>query len=162
MQSNKVQSILSVLRFLFTVVFYVSLDCVVLQCFEQSPYNLIPYVSIYPDISNIESSHRPQTKAKNISLASGSGRQPPEATCRDLWMEVVLKLVAVALVKVPQRMSMWVGRQIISFDIIWHELIQFFSRLVKPMASNQSLTVLLFLDIVYDTYHIALTQHQVE
>lgn len=42
MQSNKVQSIVSVLRFLFTVVFYLSMDCLVLQCFEQSPHNLIP------------------------------------------------------------------------------------------------------------------------
>lgn len=40
------------------------------------------------------------------------------------------------------------------FGMNWY----IFSRLVKQMASNQSQTVLLlFLDIVYDTYHIALT-----
>ena len=59
--------LVSVMRFLFTVVFYVSMDCVVLQCFEQSPYNLIPYVSIYPDISNVESSHTPHAQRQNTS-----------------------------------------------------------------------------------------------
>lgn len=104
--------------------------------------------------------HKGKTHLTRLSVwspATGSGPQPPEATCRDLWMEVVLKLVAVALVKVPQPMSMWVG----SNHLIWQYLAWIdtvFSRLVKQMASNQSQTVLLlFLDIVYDTYHVALT-----
>lgn len=90
--------------------------------------------SLYTQISpmsrvHTHHTHKGKTHLTRLSvwsLATGSGPQPPEATCRDLWMEVVLKLAAVALVKVPQPMSIWVGRQIISFDNIWHGLIPFF------------------------------------
>lgn len=68
--------------------------------------------------------HKGKTHLTRLSVwspATGSGPQPPEATCRDLWMEVVLKLVAVALVKVPQPMSMWVGSNHLN-HLIWQYL----------------------------------------
>lgn len=162
MQSNKVQSIVSVLRFLFTVVFYVSR--IVSFCISKRVPTTLYLRSLYTQISpmsrvHTRHTHKGKTHLTRLSvwsLATGSGPQPPEATCRDLWMEVVLKLVAVALVKVPQPMSMWVG----SNHLIWQYLAWIdtvFSRLVKQMASNQNRTVLLlFLDIVYECiWHIS-------
>lgn len=136
------------------------------------PYTLGLYIPRY--LQCREFTHATRTKAKNtwpdfpcealqLAVALNRPRQLVE-TCgwRWCWSWWPLRLS-----RCPNRWACGSG-QIISFDNIWHELIQFFLDWSNKWQATKTEQFFCFFWTlykymnVYDTYHIALTQHQVE